>query len=116
MRIATWNVNTLRARQDNILSWLDSAKPDVVCLQEIKCQDAEFPLLELRAAVYLISGRRRRSDTERRHFLHHSSVPIAHRMEHARRKSFSRKSFSRCRELGRGRCILTGRFRGYFSG
>jgi exodeoxyribonuclease-3 len=52
MKIATWNVNSLKARLPNVLAWLDSAKPDVVCLQETKCQDAEFPLLELRAAGY----------------------------------------------------------------
>jgi exodeoxyribonuclease-3 len=52
MKIATWNVNSLKARLPNVLAWLDSARPDVVCLQEIKCQTAEFPELELRAAGY----------------------------------------------------------------
>jgi exodeoxyribonuclease-3 len=50
MRIATWNVNSLKARLPNVLDWLASAQPDVVCLQEIKCQTADFPYLELQAA------------------------------------------------------------------
>ncbi|MEA2757324.1 MAG: exodeoxyribonuclease, partial [Aliidongia sp.] len=52
MKIATWNVNSVKARLPNVLAWLDSAKPDVVCLQEIKCQTADFPELEFRAAGY----------------------------------------------------------------
>lgn len=43
MRIATWNVNSVRARLPRLLAWLESAAPDVVCLQEIKCQDHQFP-------------------------------------------------------------------------
>ncbi|HEY0526658.1 MAG TPA: exodeoxyribonuclease III [Stellaceae bacterium] len=52
VRIASWNVNSVKARLGNVLTWLDDAKPDVVCLQEIKCVDADFPLLELRGAGY----------------------------------------------------------------
>ena len=43
MRIATWNVNSVRARLDRALAWLDSARPDLVCLQEVKCQQDAFP-------------------------------------------------------------------------
>lgn len=43
MRIATWNVNSVRARLERVLEWLDSAQPDVVCLQETKCVDEQFP-------------------------------------------------------------------------
>ncbi|MFO1090101.1 MAG: exodeoxyribonuclease III [Hyphomicrobiales bacterium] len=43
MDIATWNVNGVKARIDALLQWLKEAKPDVVCLQEIKCEDAMFP-------------------------------------------------------------------------
>lgn len=43
MRIATWNVNSARARLPRILDWLAVEKPDVVCLQEIKCVDEQFP-------------------------------------------------------------------------
>jgi exodeoxyribonuclease-3 len=43
MRIATWNINGVKARIDNLLRWLRDASPDVVCLQEIKCVDEAFP-------------------------------------------------------------------------
>src|SRR5260370_7849835 len=52
MKVSTWNVNSIRARQERLLAWLASAQPDVLCLQEIKCTDLEFPSLELRAAGY----------------------------------------------------------------
>lgn len=52
MRIVSWNINSLRRRQDQLLSWLAESKPDVVCLQETKCTDAQFPELALRAAGY----------------------------------------------------------------
>ena len=43
MRIATWNVNSIRQRLDNMLGWLKGSTPDIVCLQEIKCVDEAFP-------------------------------------------------------------------------
>ena len=43
MRIATWNVNSVNARLPTVLAWLEAAAPDVVCMQEIKCQDEKFP-------------------------------------------------------------------------
>jgi exodeoxyribonuclease-3 len=43
MRIATWNVNSVRQRMDSLQAWLAERKPDIVCLQEIKCVDAAFP-------------------------------------------------------------------------
>ena len=43
MRIASWNVNGLRARQDFLLHWLASRQPDVVGLQELKLEDERFP-------------------------------------------------------------------------
>jgi len=43
MRIATWNVNSIRQRLDNMLAWLAERTPDIVCLQEIKCVDEAFP-------------------------------------------------------------------------
>ncbi len=52
MRIATWNVNSVRARMPNVISWLDKAKPDVLLMQEIKCEDADFPEMEFNAAGY----------------------------------------------------------------
>jgi exodeoxyribonuclease-3 len=43
MRLATWNVNSMKAHFDQVTEWLKSEKPDAVCLQEIKCEDAAFP-------------------------------------------------------------------------
>ncbi len=43
MRIATWNVNSIRQRIENLQTWLAETAPDVVCLQEIKCTDDAFP-------------------------------------------------------------------------
>ena len=43
MRVATWNVNSVKQRLDNILAWLAERAPDIVCLQEIKCVDDAFP-------------------------------------------------------------------------
>jgi exodeoxyribonuclease-3 len=43
MRIATWNVNSINARLDTALRWFEEAKPDVACLQELKCLDEKFP-------------------------------------------------------------------------
>lgn len=52
MRIATWNVNSVKAHLDAVLSWLKEAKPDVVCLQEIKCESPAFPAFEFEALGY----------------------------------------------------------------
>ena len=52
MLIATWNVNSIRQRLPHLLRWLDEAKPDIVCLQELKCLDDAFPRLEVEAAGY----------------------------------------------------------------
>ncbi len=43
MKIATWNVNSVRTRLPTIIQWLEKAGPDVACLQEIKCLDEQFP-------------------------------------------------------------------------
>ena len=43
MRIATWNVNSVRARLERLVPWLRQHEPDVVCLQETKCVDEQFP-------------------------------------------------------------------------
>jgi exodeoxyribonuclease-3 len=52
VKIATWNVNSLRVRLPHLLDWLATQGPDVVCLQETKCEDATFPAAELQAAGY----------------------------------------------------------------
>ena len=43
MKIATWNINGVKARLDGALTWLKETNPDVACLQEIKCVDEKFP-------------------------------------------------------------------------
>jgi exodeoxyribonuclease-3 len=52
MRIATWNVNSVLARLPRLLDWLGSAEPDVLCLQEIKTSDEQFPHDEVAALGY----------------------------------------------------------------
>jgi exodeoxyribonuclease-3 len=52
MRIATWNVNSIKARLPNVLEWLRDASPDVLLLQEIKCETEAFPALEFQSAGY----------------------------------------------------------------
>jgi exodeoxyribonuclease-3 len=44
IKIASWNVNSINARLENLLFWLNETKPDVVLLQEIKCEENNFPL------------------------------------------------------------------------
>jgi exodeoxyribonuclease-3 len=52
MKIATFNINNVNRRLPNLLRWLKEAKPDVVCLQELKCADREFPAEPIRRAGY----------------------------------------------------------------
>jgi exodeoxyribonuclease III len=52
MKLATWNVNSLRVRLPHVLDWLASARPDVLCLQETKLEDGAFPFAALEAAGY----------------------------------------------------------------
>jgi exodeoxyribonuclease-3 len=52
MKLATWNVNSLRVRLPHVLDWLAGERPDVLCLQETKLEDAAFPFAELEAAGY----------------------------------------------------------------
>lgn len=52
MKIATWNVNSIIARLPLVTRWLDQTQPDILCVQETKCADDKFPLLELKAVGY----------------------------------------------------------------
>ncbi len=52
MKIATYNVNSVNARLPNLLAWLDRCRPDVVLLQEIKCEFNAFPFFDLQLAGY----------------------------------------------------------------
>lgn len=52
MKLATWNVNSLKVRLPHVLDWLAANQPDVLCLQETKLEDANFPVSELSSAGY----------------------------------------------------------------
>src|SRR4051794_16517905 len=52
MKIATFNINNINKRLANLLAWLGTSQPDAVCLQELKCEDAAFPVAALAAAGY----------------------------------------------------------------
>ena len=52
LKIATFNVNGIRARLAHLLRWLDREQPDIACLQELKAPDERFPALALRGAGY----------------------------------------------------------------
>jgi exodeoxyribonuclease-3 len=52
MRLATWNVNSLKARLDRVLAWTERQQPDVLCLQETKVSDAQAPLMDFSALGY----------------------------------------------------------------
>ena len=52
MKLATWNVNSLKVRLPHLLDWLGQARPDVMCLQELKLEDSKFPVRELADAGY----------------------------------------------------------------
>jgi exodeoxyribonuclease-3 len=52
VKLATYNINGIRARQARLIEWLERETPDIVCLQELKATDAAFPLNDIRAAGY----------------------------------------------------------------
>ncbi|MEO6360413.1 MAG: exodeoxyribonuclease III [Sphingomicrobium sp.] len=52
MRLATFNVNGIRARLPRLLEWLEREKPEIVCLQELKCADESLPIADVEAAGY----------------------------------------------------------------
>ncbi|PYR64669.1 MAG: exodeoxyribonuclease III, partial [Acidobacteria bacterium] len=54
MRIATWNVNSLKARLEKVTWWLDRAKPDVLLMQETKLADRDAPVDVFRQAGYAL--------------------------------------------------------------
>jgi exodeoxyribonuclease-3 len=56
MRVATWNVNSVGARLPRLLEWLDSARPDVLCLQETKCAELAFPSGDVEELGYQVAA------------------------------------------------------------
>ena len=57
MKVATYNVNSLRRRLPVVLDWFERHKPDVMCLQETKVQDSDFPVAEIERVGYCASFR-----------------------------------------------------------
>lgn len=55
MRVATWNVNSIRAREERVVAWAAAKQPDVLCLQELKTEDHQFPVERFRALGYEIA-------------------------------------------------------------
>ena len=55
MKLATWNVNSLKVRLPQVLDWLATAQPDVLCLQELKLEDKAVPVAEIEAAGYRVA-------------------------------------------------------------
>ena len=55
MRIATWNVNSLKARLPHVEQWLEYARPDVLCMQETKLADEAFPVMPFNALGYEVA-------------------------------------------------------------
>ena len=55
MNVATWNVNSIRARHERVVEWVRARRPDVLCMQEIKVADNEFPGIELIAEGYQLA-------------------------------------------------------------
>jgi len=60
MKVATWNVNSLKVRLPHLLDWLARREPDIVCLQELKLEDVNFPRAPIEAAGYrcAVSGQK----------------------------------------------------------
>lgn len=56
MKIATWNINSIRARIDRVISWLDRFEPDVLALQETKCRPDQFPFEQLHERGYQVEA------------------------------------------------------------
>jgi len=60
VKLASWNVNSIRVRRDRLLRWLEAQRPDVLCLQELKATEAQFPFEAVREAGYeaVVSGQK----------------------------------------------------------
>jgi exodeoxyribonuclease-3 len=60
VKLATWNVNSIRARLDHVLAWIDANEPDVLALQELKTEAEKFPWAEVEALGYrcLVEGQK----------------------------------------------------------
>jgi exodeoxyribonuclease-3 len=55
VKLATWNINSIRAREERLLTWLGQVRPDILCLQETKVEDAGFPTAALKKSGYEVA-------------------------------------------------------------
>ncbi|PZU90837.1 MAG: exodeoxyribonuclease III [Chelatococcus sp.] len=78
MRIATWNVNSVRQRLGHLLAFLKEAEPDALCLQELKCLDADFPRAEIEEAGWHV-------ETHGQKTFNGVAILSRHRLEDVRR-------------------------------
>ena len=103
MKLATWNVNSLKVRLPHVLEFLDRHKPDALCLQEIKLEDPNFPSADFNAAGYqaVFSGQKTyngvailspigRGRSKRRHSQPRRSAEAGNRGDRERRQSHLR--------------------------
>ncbi len=91
MRLATWNINSVRLRQDIVLRLLAEYSPDVLCLQEIKCQDEQFPYEAFAAQGY--------AHTHVHGMKSYNGVALLSRLPLADRQIFHRASKQDCRHI-----------------
>jgi exodeoxyribonuclease III len=63
MKIATFNINNINKRLQNLLAWLEKAQPDVVCLQELKSENTAFPAAAIKGWVTKQFGKGSRTGT-----------------------------------------------------
>lgn len=61
MKLVTWNINSIRARTEKLLTWIGNEQPDILCLQETKVEDSGFPIDALRARGYEVVTHGQRS-------------------------------------------------------
>ena len=61
MKLVTWNINSIRARTERLLTWIGNERPDVLCLQETKVEDSGFPVEQLRSRGYDVATYGQRS-------------------------------------------------------
>lgn len=99
MKLATFNINNVNKRLPNLLAWLERAAPDIVCLQELKATDREFPVAALRDAGYgaLWSGESRWNGVA---VLARGAPPIATRRELPGDDGDSQRRYLECAALG----------------
>jgi len=55
MLLASWNINSIRAREERFFTWLEARRPDVLCLQELKCTEEQFPFARVKALGYEVA-------------------------------------------------------------